>query len=80
MIAPILEQGTNKRGVYLPAGTWLSSFGERLEGPSTLTVTLVSKGTLPYYIKQDNNKLNLEAIPNAFKNAGRNTLRVKNEL
>ncbi|CAG7830010.1 unnamed protein product, partial [Allacma fusca] len=54
LVAPVVEDGVNKRNIYLPKGVWVStSNGEKsYEGPCWLKDWPAPITVLPYFIRQ----------------------------
>ncbi|XP_054754945.1 myogenesis-regulating glycosidase-like [Lytechinus pictus] len=49
LVAPILDEGTTKRHVYLPAGTWLDESNQQLSGEQWLSDVSVLLDDVAYY-------------------------------
>ena len=50
LVAPIVSEGTDSRPVYIPHGEWISYEGEKVSGPSQMTVS-VPKGRIAVWFR-----------------------------
>ena len=52
LVAPILEKGTSKRSVYLPAGKWYYFYDETPIDGGAITIAAAAINQIPFYIKE----------------------------
>lgn len=54
LVAPIVNEGSVKRDIYLPKGNWTDqNYGDIKVGPTLLRDYPVPLNMIPYFIKKD---------------------------